>query len=244
MKRLGVHRPVVVIAAVVVAATMAVTGTAIASGGTSGQQLTGCLGGGTLSHLAIGTSPTRACPAHTRRISWSEEGPVGSPGITGLRGATGAMGPAGSTGSAGQKGNTGAPGSPAGSDLTGQLNGVSFGGTEIDYGAPVGVSTANTTNGLLATLTPDATVTPGNLSVLLSSPVPVGGFLEFGLASAKSVPSFLLVCSIPVGSTACTSTTATVGSLPEGTPIQMLALGTFSASLWSGTIYFGDQLTS
>jgi hypothetical protein len=46
---------------------------------------TGCLQAGTITNLAIGTAPTKACPNNAVQITWNQTGPQGEQGSKGSR---------------------------------------------------------------------------------------------------------------------------------------------------------------
>jgi hypothetical protein len=80
---------------VVAVCVLAVAGAALAGASTAtpsssaSNQYTGCLVGGILVNVAIGTSPTFPCPRSTTQITWNQQGPAGPPGPAGAPGAQG-----------------------------------------------------------------------------------------------------------------------------------------------------------
>ncbi len=55
----------------------------MAIGATPPNTYTGCLANGTITKIAIGTSPTSACGASATKVSWNERGPRGRRGPAG-----------------------------------------------------------------------------------------------------------------------------------------------------------------
>ena len=65
---------------------------------------TGCLGGGIITNVKIGTSPVGPCSKQQTQISWNAQGPPGANGQSGPPGADGQPGPPGADGKDGQPG--------------------------------------------------------------------------------------------------------------------------------------------
>ncbi len=76
---------------------------------------TGCLAGGSITNVAIGTSPSKPCGNRATQISWNEQGLQGAQGLQGPQGLQGLVGPAGPDWPPGAGGTSGAAGRP-GSD--------------------------------------------------------------------------------------------------------------------------------
>jgi hypothetical protein len=118
------------------------------------QTYTGCLQGGSITNVAIGSAPTKACPNNAVQISWSQTGPQGLPGQNGAPGAPGV-----SVSSA-----TEPPGvncAQGGSKFT-AANGVTYAcnGTKGDKGDP-GANGTNGTNGTNGVSVTSAAELPG-----------------------------------------------------------------------------------
>lgn len=123
-------------AAGAVALVVAVGGTALAAGASSGGPvsssgvITGCYtapnkeGSSQLTLQNAGTN----CPSGESAVSWSEQGPTGPQGPVGPQGATGPQGPAGPAGAQGAPGQSG-PGLVVGSAAPGAC---ANGGIQID----------------------------------------------------------------------------------------------------------------
>ena len=121
----------------IVAVAVLVTGglavASVATAGSPNRQFTACLAKGTLSNVAIGNRPLRACPRGDRQIAWSERGPIGATGATG---ATGPQGTAGAVGATGAQGPAGARG----------MNGVNGSSFLSSAAAPSGSCTSGDTD--------------------------------------------------------------------------------------------------
>lgn len=71
----GKTRPrslIVTISAIVLA--IGAIGIGVASAQTTGDSLTGCLKGGTLTKVAIGTDPVSPCPQSATKVTWNQTG--------------------------------------------------------------------------------------------------------------------------------------------------------------------------
>jgi hypothetical protein len=110
------RRRIFAVTAVAAIAVVVASGYGYAAVTATNNTYTGCLQGGAISNVAIGTAPTKPCPNNAVQISWNQTGPQGATGATGPQGATGATGPqgpkgdTGATGPQGPKGDTGATG--------------------------------------------------------------------------------------------------------------------------------------
>jgi hypothetical protein len=203
-------------------------GAAYASGAGSGATNTysGCLQFGLLYRVAIGTSPSYACPRGAVQIGWDQTGPTGTTGATG---ATGHAGTNGTDGATGPTGATGATGPSAASVLSGRVVSIPASGGSIGsqssgagagkatvpvYGAPSGISTADPTEADVETLSPNSSFTAQNLDVQMSNgPVPAGSddtvVVDLDVNGAPA-----LTCTIAAGAATCNtgSQTATVAA--------------------------------
>ena len=90
---------VLTLGAVAAVAVVVAAGYGYAAITASDPVYTGCLKGGALSNVAVGTAPFKNCGKNAAQISWNQTGPQGLPGPTGATGATGATGPKGDGGS-------------------------------------------------------------------------------------------------------------------------------------------------
>lgn len=95
MKVLSTKRSRFIAGGAVVASAVIVAG-GLAVAATPPNTYTGCLQNGTISKVAIGTSPASACTAGQTKISWNQRGVRGKQGPQGIQGIPGpATGPAG-----------------------------------------------------------------------------------------------------------------------------------------------------
>jgi hypothetical protein len=91
---------------VLAAGALAAVAVAVASGygyatvTADNQTYTGCLQSGSLTNIAIGAAPLKACPKNATQISWSQTGPQGEQGIQGIQGEKGDQGTPGPAGPA------------------------------------------------------------------------------------------------------------------------------------------------
>lgn len=92
------------------AAAIALMANGVVFADATAQTFTGCLKGGQITRVTLGSSPARPCPRGFVQISWSRAGPQGDTGATGATGAQGATGPVGPTGAQGTQGPEGVPG--------------------------------------------------------------------------------------------------------------------------------------
>jgi hypothetical protein len=93
MKRLlATPRRVFAVGALAAVAVVVAAGFGYAAVATDNQTYTGCLQSGSLSNIAIGSAPLKACPKNATEISWSQTGPPGTPGTNGTNGTNGTDG--------------------------------------------------------------------------------------------------------------------------------------------------------
>jgi hypothetical protein len=128
-------------AAAAAAAGLVLVGS-VASAEAPPNQYTGCLSNGTLTQVAIGTSPNKQCAKSTMQVTWSETGPQGEQGIQGVPGEQGIQGVPGEKGEQGIQGIQGIQGTPGANGAPGP--GLSFdrlaSGDQASYSIP-GVGT-------------------------------------------------------------------------------------------------------
>jgi len=89
IERFGSKRRRLSVLAVVSGAAVLAAAYAYGSITTTNNQYTGCLAGGQISSVNIGSTPTKTCPKSATQISWSQAGPQGLPGANGIDGADG-----------------------------------------------------------------------------------------------------------------------------------------------------------
>src|SRR5512146_86936 len=181
IQRFGSKRRRSSVVAVVSVAAVLAAGYAYGAITTTNNQYTGCLAGGQISYVNIGSTPTKTCQKPATQISWSQTGPQGLPGTNGTDGKDGADGvsvtsatePAGTNcadggskftaangvtyacnGAKGEKGPTGDPG-PAIASID-DLN-----GTTCAVGPTAGAVIVTTANDGTITLKCDTTVSCG-----------------------------------------------------------------------------------
>lgn len=156
----------------------------------SGGVITGCYKNSTGVLSLLDTSRSSSCPAGSTKIKWNQSGVRGAPGLPGARGPAGSPGAKGATGPTGPTGATG-PAGPQGA--SGSVGPVGPAGTARDAGAvepngtrgvvlyPSGLrgwlAVAPLSNFSTGTycLTPDATSTAANTTVLVSTIVTLPG---------------------------------------------------------------------
>lgn len=177
------------------------------------------------------------------------QGPPGPQGSQGPQGVQGPPGPQGTQGPPGPTGPTGPAGSPATSTTTGHVTGLTLsiisGLQPSETGAPSGLSTASTATAGVQAVSPDAPVTPYNLSVTLSTPAPSNGGLYVALSGARSPYPTLgyLGCGVPAGGTSCTIQASNpVTAIPANTAVWIQVTDESSSSTWTGDVMFGYQL--
>jgi hypothetical protein len=116
---------------------------------------------------------------------------------------------------------------------------VSLGGDGFAFGAPVGISTAKGTPSDVKTLSPDAPVTPSNLSVQLTTTVPAGD-VDVELLEGHVD---LIGCLAHSGERTCTI--ASGGAIPVPIPASTpYAVEVFNGTgvTYSADVLFGYQL--
>jgi hypothetical protein len=89
IERFGSKRRRLSVLAVVSSAAVLAAAYAYGSITTTNNQYTGCLAGGQISSVNIGSTPTKTCPKSATQISWSQAGPQGLRGANGIDGADG-----------------------------------------------------------------------------------------------------------------------------------------------------------
>src|SRR5579871_1461078 len=91
---------------VVLAAFLAIGGYAYPAITSSSNRIyTGCLKGGLITSVRIGSSPRAACSKSAMQITWNQTGPSGPRGLTGPSGPGGPSGPSGPSGPRGLSGS-------------------------------------------------------------------------------------------------------------------------------------------
>lgn len=140
-----------------------------------------------------------------------------------------------------QVGATGPTGVPATSTLTGRVVGVNVpSNAGENFGAPVGLSRATATGGAAATLSPNTTVTPTNLSVQFTTPVRgnPGGTI---FVDVESLTTVYITCAVQVFASTCTESNGI--PIPAGTPLQVDIVTNGSTGMpYVGDVLFGYQL--
>jgi hypothetical protein len=90
MKRLlAAPRRVLAVGALAAVAIVVAAGFGYAAVAADNRTYTGCLQSGTLTNIAIGATPMKACAKNATEISWSQTGPPGTPGTNGINGTNG-----------------------------------------------------------------------------------------------------------------------------------------------------------
>jgi hypothetical protein len=145
------------------------------------------------------------------------QGPVGPIGLTGYPGPVGTQGPAGPAGPQGTPGVQGPLGSVA---MLARMLAIPPTYTQTTtYGAPVGFSTANITEGEVYMLSPNATVTASNLAVTTTAEVNPNSALSFTLRMNGVSTAFS--CTIGSAQTSCTSTPGAAVTIP---PLSLISI--------------------
>lgn len=127
--------------------------------------------------------------------------PAGAPHATGPRGPQGQSGDRGEAGKQGAKGDTGPAGSVA---MLARINGIPSTATQqLTYGAPSGISTADTDEGDVSMLSPDIALLATGLAVQLTEEVNNNSARRFTLV-VDGIDS-ALSCTIGSFGSSCTS---------------------------------------
>jgi hypothetical protein len=98
------RRRIFAVTAVAAVAVVVASGYGYAAVTATNNTYTGCLQGGAITNLAIGTAPTKPCSNNAVQISWNQTGPQGEQGIQGIQGVKGDKGDKGDQGIQGIQG--------------------------------------------------------------------------------------------------------------------------------------------
>ena len=160
-----------------------------------------------------------------------ENGPSGPSGPGGPQGASGPSGPSGPQGPVGA---TGPAGSGAGATIfSGRVASIPPSGTK--WGAPVGLSVAGNTFGLVATRNANTACTASNLSVLLNA-APGGTKSRTFSLSLNNGNASALACTIAGAATSCPSAATQVVNPGD---LLGIRLDTSSGGPGGTVIFFG-----
>ena len=216
-------------------------------------------------------SPSRRshCVSGERKITWSRSGSTGRTGVRGRRGAAGAIGapsapgvaglagptgPTGGPGASGPAGNPGAAGPSGSTGITGPSAVSAYGGhvtagpstsagtQNVVFGAPVGLSIANTQEAPVDALSPSTPITVQNLDISETGPpVPAADQIVVSVYVNGS-PS--ISCVVLAGATSC-NTGAQSASVPAGSTLSIgvQANASLGATIFPFEVLFGFEAT-
>ena len=190
----------------------------------------------------LDTAVRPTCPAGTNQVTWNQQGQPGMAGTQGPPGSEGPVGPQGQEGPSGPQGPTGpeGPAGPAGptgsASYSARIDGVpprhSLFGVLTMFGSVVGLSPASQNEDERQTLSPAATLIVRNLAVETGA---TGMQVEVAVMVNGSATA--LSCSVPLNSSTCTNTAASV-SVPLG---SRLSLRFKNSGLGTGSVFVGFE---